>query len=121
MAHYSGMAGEVSAAGVVSGIKSWTLDYTVEMLDTTDFGDSGKRTFIAGLSGWSGSFEGYKDAAPLPIGISVALTLKETATAGQVWSGSAFITAVHSTVAVDGIVTYSYDFQGTGELTVPTA
>jgi len=121
MAHYAGLAGEVDNGASVTGIKSWSLDYVVDMLETTDFGDSGKKTYVAGLSGWSGSFEGYKDGAPIAIGTSITITLKETQTATQKWTGTAFISAVHSNTSVDGVVTYSYDFQGTGTLTVPTA
>lgn len=122
MAKISGKAGQVDAASEVVGIKSWTLDYTIDTLDTTDFNDAGVRTYIVGCSGWSGSFEGYKDGAPLPLaGASVTLKLYESQTANQFWTGSAFITGIHSNASHDGIVSYSYDFQGTGALTVAAA
>lgn len=121
MAHYAGKAGEVDTGAGVTGIKAWSLDYTVEMLETTDFADAGVRSYLAGPSGWSGSFEGLKDGVALVIGTAVSLTLKETQTATQKWTGSAFITAAHAAVAADGLVEYSYDFQGTGALVVPTA
>ena len=122
MAHYAGTAGQVDAASNVTGIKSWTLDYTVDTLETTDFADVGVKTYVVGGSGWSGTFEGLKDGVPLPIaGASVAIALKETQTATQKWTGSAFITGIHANTANDGVVTYSYDFQGTGALVVPTA
>ena len=127
--HISGKAGAVHAttaggtatAVVISGIKSWSLDYVGDALETTDFGDSGHRTYIAGLDGWSGSFEGYKDGAPKGLGLQYILELKESADATQQWTGSALITGIHPSVDVDGIVGISYDFQGTGVLTVPTA
>ena len=90
-------------------------------METTDFADDGVKTFLPGLSGWAGSFEGLKDGAPLAIGALVTLTLKETQTGTQKWTGSAYITAVHPSVSAEGLVEYSYDFQGTGALTVPTA
>ena len=122
MAHYSGKAGQVDAASDVTGVKSWTLDYTADTLETTDFADAGVKTYVIGGSGWSGSFEGLKDGAPLGLaGASVAIALKETQTSTQKWTGSAFITGIHANTSNDGIVTYSYDFQGTGALTVPTA
>jgi len=120
MAHYSGKAGEVDNGASVTGIKSWTLDYTVDMLETTDFADAGVKTFLPGPSGWSGSFEGLKDGVPIAIGTLVTLTLKETQTATQKWTGSAYISGVHPKTSADGLVEYSYDFQGTGALTVPT-
>lgn len=114
---------DVSLLKLVDGIKSWTLDYTVDTLDTTDFVAGGttpfSRTFLPGLSGWSGSFEGYKYETPLALGFAseVMLILGESKTTGQTWMGDAIITGIHPSVAIDGVVTYSYDFQGSGELT----
>ena len=122
MAKLAGKAGQVDAASAVTGVKSWTLDYTADTLETTDFADAGVKTYIIGGSGWSGSFEGLKDGAPLGLaGASVAIALKESQTATQKWTGSAFITGIHASTSSDGIVTYGYDFQGTGALTAATA
>ena len=122
MAHLAGKAGQVDAASEVTGVKSWTLDYTADTLETTDFADAGVKSYIIGGTGWSGSFEGLKDGAPLALaGASVAIALKESQTATQKWTGSAFITGIHASTASDGIVTYGYDFQGTGALTVASA
>lgn len=122
MAHVSGKAGQVDAASEVTGIKSWTLDYTADALETTDFDDAGVKTYIIGGSGWSGTFEGYKDGVPLPLaGAAVTIKLYESQTASQFWTGSAFIIGIHPATSHDGIVTYSYDFQGTGSLTVAAA
>ena len=122
MARFSGKAGAVNvAAADVNGIKSWTLDYVYDALEGTGFDSSGHRVYTPGLDGWSGSFEGFKDAAPLTIGTEVALVLEETQTATQKFSGQAIITGLHPSVSVDGIVSYSYDFQGTGALTIATA
>ena len=64
MANISGKAGSVLvAAATVAGIRSWSLDYTGDALETSDFGDSGHRTYIPGIDGWSGRFDGFKDAA----------------------------------------------------------
>jgi len=116
----SGKAGQVDAASEVLGIKSWTLDYTVDTLDATDFDDAGTKAYIVGCSGWSGSFEGYKEGGVAPLtlaGAAVNLALKETQTDTQKWTGSAYITGIHVNTSHDGIVTYAYDFQGTGALT----
>jgi len=122
MAHLSGRTGMVYIAGDIAGCKSWTIDYSVDMLDTTDFADgaatNSARTFLPGLSQWSGSFEINKDGAPMALGTSstaVSLKLEEDTT--SYWSGSAFITSISASNSVDGLVTYSMTFQGTGELT----
>ena len=118
MAHLSGKAGYVDIGGQISGIKSWTLDYTSDALETTDFADTGVKSYIIGGSGWSGSFEGYKEGAAQALaGAAITLKLYESATA--YWSSAAsgaFITGVHPSVSHDGIVSVSYDFQGTGAL-----
>jgi len=122
MAHVAGKAGQVDAASEVAGIKSWTLDYTADTLETTDFADVGVKTYVIGGSGWSGSFEGFKDGAPLPIaGAAVTIKLYESQTANQFWTGSALIVGIHPNTPGDGIVGYAYDFQGTGALTVAAA
>ena len=112
---------DVEALKEIDGIKSWTLDYTADTLDATDFDDAGIRAHIIGQSGWSGSFEGYKDTTPLSIGSEVYLVLGESTTAYQNWIGKVIITACHPTTSYEGIVTYSYDFQGTGALQNPDA
>jgi hypothetical protein len=131
MAHLAGKAGAVYSTTtggtatqtvIVTGMKSWSVDYTIDALETTDFADVGVKSYIAGLSGWSGSFEGYKDGAPgLVVGTSYVLHLNESATTTQRYTGTALITGLHGAASNDGIVTVGFDFQGTGTLTVPTA
>ncbi len=122
MARLAGTAGSVTVAEAAAqaGIKSWKLDHTFDTLDSTGFDSSGHRTFLPGLDTWAGSFEGYKDGAPLTIGTEIALLLKQSATASQNWGGQAIITGSHPALGVDGLSTISYDFQGTGTLTLPT-
>jgi len=110
----------IRAAKNVAGINSWSLDYTADSLDTTDFHSAGVKENIIGASGWSGSFSGYKDGAPLSIGTQYGIELAESATATQMFVGNIFITGVHPSVGHDGIVSYSYDFIGTAGLQVST-
>ena len=125
MAHTAGKGGNVNIDGDITGVKSWTLDYTVDMLDTTDFIDgaatNAARTYLPSCSSWSGSFEVVKGDAPTALGTSsttVTLKLEEDGT--YYWQGECFITGIHASAAVDGLVMYTYDFQGTGELTEAT-
>ena len=122
MAHKSGKLGQVDAAAEITGIKSWSLEYTLQALDTTDFADAGVSSFLAGITEWHGSFDGYKDGTPIALdGAIITVKLYETQTANEFWTGSAIITAERVAVDHDGLVTYSYDFQGTGALTVAAA
>jgi hypothetical protein len=122
MARLAGTAGSVTVAGAAAqaGIKSWKLDHTFDTLDSTGFDSSGHRTFLPGLDTWSGSFEGYKDGAPLTIGTEIALLLKQSATGTQDWGGQAIITGSHPAISTDGLSVMSYDFQGTGAITTPS-
>ena len=122
MAHLSGKTGKVDTGSAVAGIKSWTLDYTSDALETTDFAAVGVKEYIVGGKGWSGSFEGYKDGVEQILTASAAspVTLKLYEDATYFWTGSAIITGVHSSTAHDGIVSVSYDFVGVAGLTAPT-
>ena len=112
---------DIRAAKAIAGIKSWGLDETVEILESTGFDSGGHKSYTVGERGWSGSFEGYKDGAPIAIGTVVGLELRESSTSTQQWRGSAIITARHISTPTDGLVTYSYDFTGVRELMPATA
>ena len=129
MSKFAGNKGYVGASTAIAGINQWSMDYTVDMLETTDFSASGVGSYIPGVSRWSGTFSGYKDGTPKALGTSAAvdLWLIESATAAvasseaKMWRGNAYIAGVHPTVNFDGIVSYSYDFTGTGSVTVPAS
>ncbi len=111
---------DIRAAKTVAGINTWSLDYVTDALETSDFADAGVKSYIVGGSGWSGSFAGYKDGAPLSMGEIYGVELMESATSTQMYSGSIIITGVHPSVSSDGVVSVSYDFQGTMGLIVAT-
>ncbi len=121
MAKVAGYTGAVNlSSSVVLGINQWSLDYTIDMLETTDFSASGVAAYIPGVSRWSGSFSGYKDGVPIALGTAtVSLKLAESAAVN--WQGSALISGIHVTTNFDGLVSYAYDFTGTGALTTATA
>ncbi len=111
---------ELSAAAQVLGIREWSLDVAAGVQDTSAFSDGQNKVFTVTQKEWSGSFNGFKDGAPLAIGTVVALELQESATNTQMWRGSAIITNLRPASSVDGVVTYTYDFQGIHALEWPT-
>jgi len=117
----SGFVGIGDSASRVVGVNQWAIDYTADMLETTDFSASGVATYIPGVSRWSGTFSGYKDGVPQTLGVtdSVSIFLAESQVIN--WSGIAYISGVHPNTNFDGIVSYAYDFQGTAALTVASA
>lgn len=128
MSKFSGAKGYVGVSTAVAGINAWSMDYTTDMLETTDFSASGVGSYVPGVSRWSGTFSGYKDGAPQSLSsATVDLWLIESASAAsasleaKVWKGDAYISGIHPTTNFDGIVSYAYDFQGTAALTVPVS
>jgi len=122
MARLAGFGGNVEIGTVAqTGIREWTLDYTINVLDGRGFDDGQQPHPVMGAIEWGGSFRGPKDGAPISIGTEVALSLVEGTAAGQEHTGSAYINAIHPAVAVDGLAEYSYDFVGKGTLTIATA
>jgi hypothetical protein len=122
MARVRGCGGSVTLGTVTaSGIREWSLDYTVNILDGRGFDDACSPHPVLGMLDWKGKFSGPKDGAPLTLFTTAALVLNESTTTGQSWSGSAMLSGIHPTVSVDGLVQYSYDFEGVGTLTIATA
>ena len=118
MAELSGKNGSVDLDGAEQYVKSWTLSYAGDALETTNFDDSsGGRTYIAGLTGWTGSYDALYSTANtvVPSGSGTIYLRSSTGTVG-VWSGSILITGMDVGTPRDGIVTQSYTFQGTGQL-----
>ena len=119
---YVGNTGSVTIGSALAGIKSWSLDVSADTVETTSFDDAGVRAYLGTTTGFSGSFEGFKTGVPVVIdGAVAAFTLAETSTGTQVWTGNLILTGLHAASSHDGLVTYAYDFRGTGALTEPTA
>ena len=116
-----GYVGYGDSTSVVAGVNTWSLDYTVDALETTDFSASGIATYLLGVSRWSGTFGGYKDGVPLALGTANTVSVYLGEDPDIYWSGLAYITGVHAAVNYDGIAGYTYDFQGTGALSPASA
>lgn len=105
----------------IDGIRDWTIDYTVDTVEVTDFGDAGVKQFLANLSGWSGSFNGFGQpgwTAHALAGTKYLGSFFISASTGSSYTGSVLITGASPSVAVDGAAVVSYTFQGTGALTL---
>jgi len=119
MAHVAGYGGDLAFTNLTAGVRGWELTDSIDMLDTTDFADTGFRTFIGGLSTFSFTADVIWDegntAAP---GDSASFTL--TVTTGSTYTGTALYESASTPVVVDGLVTQRATFRGTGELTRPS-
>ena len=119
MASISGRYGSVTLTNADEYVKNWTLDYNADLYETTNFDDSsGGRSYIGGYTGWSGTFEAnYSTANTVVPGDTGTIVLRtSTGTSGS-WSGDVVITNMSVNAPVDGLVTQTYTFQGSGALT----
>jgi len=115
------------------GVTGWTLNTNADTVDVTTLDDDGAKTFIAACTEWNGTVDGVFDtdeadifatAGPTPplvsVGLTVELELYPIATdAACMYSGDAIVTAFNPTVEVNGSVSWSMSFQGTGTLAYP--
>lgn len=122
MAEISGKAGSVALSNAATYVKNWTISYAGDALETTSFDSTGAtRTFIPGLTGWSGSYDAlYSTGNSAVPGSTGTINLKSSTGTVGAWSGGIIITGMDITTPRDGLVTQSYTFQGTGTLTAST-
>ena len=126
MAAVNGIGGNITFASEPQNldlnVRSWSLDYVADTLDTTDFTSTGDRTFISGLRSWSGTFEAFLDGTTTPLtnssdmGISGIITLQSAS--GRIYLGTMILSGMHPSVTVDGVNTVTVDFQGTDNLLI---
>lgn len=121
----AGKGGKVSiGANTVADIQTWSLDAAFETLEKTALLDTWK-SFVSGLGEWSVSAEGSWVIATDTNGqtslqtsflAGTSLTLRLYVDGTNYYSGTVFITGLSVEDAVDGLVTASFEFQGSGTL-----
>ena len=124
MAAHKGSEGLVTAGGSTIGqLTGYTLDESAEVIDQTILSSTSKVN-VAGTLGFSGSVDLLYDETDAPqmtlvAGSSIAFVfLPEGSTSGDVnFSGTGIVDSVSYSAAVDGNVTSTASFQGTGALT----
>lgn len=128
----AGKKGTLSyGGGNVATIMTWSLDVPTDMLDVTSFTTSAPqwRSFIDGLSQWSGSFDGPFDPSSTgqddlitntltPSTAAIVLELDQTG--GGKFNGSCFISNGSFNASIDDLTGVSFSFQGTGALSYTT-
>ncbi len=118
----------------VARLTSYTLDTTQDTIETTSMGGDRGRTYTKGLMTFTGSADfQYDDTTPQE-GVVSELNIFTDATdtcaielfpesdgSGDIKiSGTVIVTGYSITASVDGIVTGSLTFQGTGGVTYAT-
>ncbi len=117
-----------NATQKVVGIKNWSLELSLDTLETTSLGDDWKK-YITGLKEWSASSEGDYE---VPVdkegqgalqkafldGLTVVVNLYVDNK--NYYSGEAFINSLSIEDPVDDVVSISIEFTGTGQLSFET-
>ena len=108
----------------VVGIKNWSLELSLDTLETTALGDDWKN-YITGLKEWTASSDGdyavgadeagqeaLQEAFLNGATVAVKLYVDDT----HYYGGVAFINSLSIEDPVDDVVSISIEFTGTGEL-----
>nr|BAR38167.1 phage major tail protein 2 [uncultured Mediterranean phage uvMED] len=128
MATHHGKEGVVTAGGTGIGeLTGFTLETTADVVEDTQLSDSTK-SFVAGRTSFSGSLEMSYDETDSPqqtltagTTISFILAPEGNSTGDETFTGSGIVTGMSVSIPLDGIITRSVTFQGTGTLTRGTA
>lgn len=115
----------------VASVRNFTVEVTSDTIESTTMGVD-VRTYLKGLSSWSGSADVYFDPANYTGGASVIAALNPTGinvgsspitvelylndTAGK-FAGECIITGFTVNSSMDGMVEASISFQGSGACT----
>lgn len=120
MAAVSGEDGSLSFTNLTVNVKSWTLNHNMPILVTTDFtaAATGYGTKMAsGTYYWTATAEvNWSATNTAALGDSATLTL--TADTGDTYAGTAIIGNMVVNTPAEDLVTVTYTFEGTGQLTV---
>lgn len=137
MATITGNNGAVTLNGnSVAAVRSFSVEMTADTIETTTMGVD-VRTYITGLSSFSGSADVYFDAADFDTyessfnptaglvgasGVAVKLYIAENyaSTSDYAFTGNVVVTGYTVNSSMDGMVEASISFQGTGATTYST-
>lgn len=117
----------VNGSVKIANAVSHDLDLTMAVRDTTNKDNSGWKTGLGGLKSWTCSFEAMFDQsanytfdqlfALLDARTAITVYMSTTITGDKKYSGSALLTSLKKGAPVEGNVTFSGTFEGTGALT----
>jgi len=116
------------------GFFNWSIDDTCDVVETTDFEDSGHRAYLATLDGWTATAERHWVDSGLFSMVGELNTASKIiakfyvndddtdkgvgsgSDTGERYEGYCHLIGLSPTVAVDTLVNESLSFQGTGQL-----
>jgi hypothetical protein len=130
MAAITGRDGQIVIAGnVVTSTRNFSVDITADTIETSVMGQD-TRTYVKGMSSWSGSADVYFDTttnqanllvagSTATVGgtpVAVKFYVDQDATNDLVYIGNAIITGYSVSSAMDGLVEATISVQGSGPI-----
>jgi predicted secreted protein len=131
MAVLTGNDGAITVNSVnVAAVRNFSVEQTADTIETSAMGTDA-RTYVKGMSSWSGSADIYFDAAEFgtnastfnittglvgAAGVAVKLYVKQDATNDVAFTGDVIVTGYTVNSTMDGLVEASISFQGTGAM-----
>ena len=128
MANHVGSDGVIQVgSNAIAEVKSYSINETMNVIEDTALSDTAK-TYQSGSTEWDGSVDCYWDETDtngqqaMTIGSSItAKFYPEGSSSGDKYMhGTALVTGISVSAAVDGMVDASYTLKGTGALTQAT-
>ena len=127
MATHHGKEGVVTVGGTqIDNITGFTLDTTHDTVEDTELSDTNK-TYLVGRGTFTGSIDMNYDEESTEQGLLVSgaslafIFLPEGNTSGdESFSGTGIVTGMSINTPLDGAITRTVSFQGTGALTIGT-
>jgi predicted secreted protein len=138
MATLTGNNGAVTLNGnSIAAVRNFSVEMTADTIETTTMGVD-VRTYITGLSSFSGSADIYFDAADFDTyessfnptaglvgasGVAIKLYIQEnySSTSDYAFTGNVIVTGYTVNTSLDGMVEASISFQGTGATAYSTS
>lgn len=128
-----GNAGVISVDGsAVAEVRNYSIEMTADTIETTTMGAANSgRTYVKGLSTFSGTADVYWDADHFTtvdldglvngaVGASSVALIVYPEGSGANWGGDIVITGYSITASMDGLIEASISFQGDGQLAYST-
>lgn len=124
-----GNAGVISVDGTnVAEVRNYSIEMTTDTIETSTMGAANSgRTYVKGLSTFSGSADVYWDATHFStadldglingdVGASAVALIVYPEGTGSNWNGNIIITGYSISGSFDGLIEASVSFQGDGQL-----
>lgn len=115
----TGQNGTVTFGSKVAEVKGFSVNTDCNTPDITSTDSNGWAEFLAGIKSWSGSFEALTCVnlvGSTGVGSFAVGTAASAST--PIFSGTVIVKGPSVALAVEGEVRYSYNFQGSGPLTI---